>query len=241
MPRRFSVAAVSVFVVVLAACGGSGSKTSANSAKPAPPSSAARNAAFVITALPVDLSADPWAWPPNAASWPARTFPPIHVFGRAYQGKVEETLMFDMVKVGTPVLSPITGTVVDVRMQPESCDAEVYIGDENAQQVLSLDHVTPTVTRGARVTSGQVVATVPKWECKDDFGRFELMVVKEVDGQMKSMCPLQFLAPSIRPQTDANIKDVMVRWNAVVGGAASAYTDADLAKGPCEVDSVVAH
>ena len=149
--------------------------------------------------------------------------------------------MFDMVKVGTPVLSPITGTVVDVRMQPESCDAEVYIGDENAQQVLSLDHVTPTVTRGARVTSGQVVATVPKWECKDDFGRFELMVVKEADGQMKSMCPLQFLAPDIRPQTDANIKDVMVRWNAVVGGAASAYTDADLAKGPCEVDSVAAH
>jgi biotin carboxyl carrier protein len=234
------IASVAFLAMMLAACTGSSSKNAADTNAKASTTTAERNNAFVITALPIDLSANPWAWPPNANDWPARVFPPVHVFGRAYQGKVEETLMFDMVKVGTPVLSPIAGTVVDVRAQPESCDAEVYIGDERAQQVISLDHVTPTVTRGANVTSGQVVGTVPKWQCTNNFGGVELMVVKDVGGQTQSMCPLQYLATNLRPQVDAQINDVMVRWNQLAGGAASAYSAADLARGPCEVDSVAA-
>jgi hypothetical protein len=188
----------------------------------------------VIDALPLDLSGDPWAWPADAGSWPASQFNPIHIFGREYQGKVESTLMFDMVKVGQPVLAPITGRVVDVRQQPESCDVELYIGSEATQQVVSLDHITTTLTRGATVTAGQQVGTVPKWSCKEPFGRFELMVVKELDGKVQALCPMDLMSDAARAQAAVSFKKVMEDWNRFVDGkSTSTYSAAEIGGAFC--------
>jgi len=192
---------------------------------------------FAIESLPLDLTGDPWNWPSDANGWPARDYPPVHIFGRDYQGHVEATLMFDHLKVDTPVLSPITGKVIDVREQPESCDVELYIRSAEDEQIVSLDHISTTAKRGDMVAAGDVVGSVPPWECKESFGRFELMYGEEKDGAFTAYCPMNFLAESIRDASIAAIKDVMVRWNELAGSASSAYSDEDLARGVCETDT----
>ena len=236
-----------VLAMLLAACG-SGDKASeqnlnnqgTQTTNPESDSSAAtdnNSTDFAIESLPLDLAVDPWNWPANANGWPARDFPPVHIFGREYQGHVEATLMFDLLKVDSPVLAPITGKVMDVRAQPESCDVELYIGSDTYGQTVSLDHISTTLKRGDMVRAGEVVGSVPPWQCKEGFGRFELMYVQDKDGTIKAYCPMNFLANSIRDATIAAIKDVMVRWNKIAGSATSAYSDEDLAHGICQTDT----
>jgi len=238
-------------VLLLGVCissGCSGSKTSHDSG-----SSVATNpveltttevsppgATFELQQLPVDLTAEIWNWPSDASSWPAREFPPIHIFGRTYQGHVEPTLMFDMLKVGTNIVSPIHGVVVDVREQPESCDVELYIGSNEFQRVISLDHVTTTLHKGVEVSAGDVIATVPPWECKQDFGRFELMVMGEGENSTQAICPMLLLAPSVAEESFRQIQLVMEKWNVTAGSATSAYTAQDLKTGVCESETASA-
>jgi len=145
-------------VLCIAACGGdSGGVPAADSSRTdtvteQPSMTSELSAEFAIESLPLDLAADVWQWPVDEGTWPARDRPPVHIFGKDYQGKVEATLMFDMLRVGTTVLSPISGRVVDVRQQPDSCDVELYIGDESAPPI-SLDHIVTTLQRGDVVTA----------------------------------------------------------------------------------------
>lgn len=188
---------------------------------------------FTIDSMPIDLTAAVWAWPSDVTQWPASQFPPIHIFGKDYQGKVESTLTFDMVKVGAEVLSPITGRVVDVRRQPETCDVELYIGSDVMQQVVSLDHVVTPLAKGDSVVAGQVVATVPAWQCNEPFGRFELMLVREIDGKVQALCPADFWSGDLASKAKAQIAQVMENWNAYASASQSVYSSDELAKGVC--------
>lgn len=197
--------------------------------------------AFSIASMPIELTRDVWAWPADTTSWPASQFPPIHVFGKDYQGKVESTLTFDMAKVGSTVLAPITGRVIDVRPQPESCDVELYLSSDAAQQVLSLDHVVATVRKGDMVTAGQAVATVPAWQCKEPFGRFELMMVRETAGTVQAFCPADFWSADLAPKAAAQIRAVMEKWNTHAAGSKSVYTSSELANGVCSTPTAPAN
>jgi len=246
-PATSKCTLVVLAAVVLAACGSGGTPHDQNSSDQGTQTTAAASdtsaaadtsaAEFAIESLPLDLTGDPWNWPSDASGWPARDYPPVHIFGHDYQGHVEATLMFDHLKVDTPVLSPITGKVIDVREQPESCDVELYIRSEAHDQIVSLDHISTNAKRGDMVAAGDVVGSVPPWECKEAFGRFELMYGQEKDGAFTAYCPMNFLAESIRDASIAAIKNVMVRWNEVAGSAGSAYSDEDLARGVCETDT----
>ena len=242
---RGHAVALLVSALVLASCGGDGgaggnSSTRSNGSTKSNGGTTAAEA-FRIDSLPIDLSADVWAWPANVDQWPASQFPPIHLFGKDYMGKVESTLTFDMVKVGATVLSPITGRVVDVRPQPETCDVELYIGSETAQQVLSLDHVVATVNKGDDVVAGQAVATVPAWQCKESFGRFELMMVRDVGGVVQAFCPIDYLSDAMASRAKADITKVMTTWNSHAAGAKSAYSDQELANGVCATPTAPAN
>jgi hypothetical protein len=224
-------------VLCIAACGGdSGGVPAADSSRTEaeqPSITTAVSAEFAIESLPLDLAADVWQWPIDDGTWPAREFPPVHIFGKAYQGQVEATLMFDMLKVGTTVLSPISGRVVDVRAQPDSCDVELYIGDESAPPI-SLDHIVTTLQRGDVVTAGQPVGTVPKWQCKESFGGFELMVIGESGGQMLALCPENFFSTTLVEVWKPALATVMNDWNThAVGRGYVTYSPEEITNGVC--------
>jgi len=190
-------------------------------------------AEFAIESLPLDLAADVWQWPADEGSWPARDRPPVHIFGKDYQGKVEATLMFEMLKVGTTVLSPISGQVVDVRQQPDSCDVELYIGDGSAPPV-SLDHIVTTLQRGDVVTAGQPVGTVPKWQCTESFGGFELMVIGESGGEMLAFCPADFFSTALMEAWKPALAKVMSDWNVHADDRGYVtYSSAEITNGVC--------
>ena len=194
---------------------------------------------FSIESLPINLSAEPWAWPTDTSNFYARTYPVVNIFGRSYQGKAESTLMFNYVKIGTPVLAPITGIVLDVRDQPESCDVELYIRASSGE-IVSLDHISTTLKpdKSKIIKAGEPIGSVTKWECKESFGRFELMYGAEKDKVYTAICPINVLAPKIKSASVAAIRDLMVRWNKHVGaGGASAYSAADLERGVCETET----
>ena len=225
----------------IAACGGdsgggpaaAGGSTDADAPAEQSSMTTEPSAEFAIESLPLDLAADVWQWPVDEGSWPARDRPPVHIFGKDYQGKVEATLMFDMLKVGTTVLSPISGQVVDVRQQPDSCDAELYIGDGSAPPI-SLDHIVTTLQRGDIVTAGQPVGTVPKWQCTESFGGFELMVIGESGGEMLAYCPADFFSTALMEAWKPALAKVMNDWNTHAAGRGYAtYSSEEIANGVC--------
>ncbi|NCZ56264.1 MAG: hypothetical protein EBY86_06440, partial [Acidimicrobiia bacterium] len=194
---------------------------------------------FSIESLPIKLSANPWDWPTDTNNFYARTYPVVNIFGRSYQGKPEATLMFNYVKIGTPVLAPITGIVLEVRNQPESCDVELYMRASSGE-IISLDHISTTLKadKNRVIKAGEAIGSVTKWECKEPFGRFELMYGAEKDKVYTALCPMNFLAPTIKSASIAAIRDLMVRWNKHVGpGGASAYSNTDLERGVCETET----
>ena len=141
--------------------------------------------------------------------------------------------MFDMLKVGTTVLSPISGRVVDVRQQPDSCDVELYIGDESAPPI-SLDHIVTTLQRGDVVTAGQPVGTVPQWQCTESFGGFELMVIGESGGQMLALCPANFFSTALMEVWKPALATVMTDWNThAVGRGYVTYSPEEITNGVC--------
>lgn len=227
-------------MLCVAACGGgnSGGVPDADSSRTdavaeQPSNSTELSAEFMIESLPLDLAADIWQWPVDEGTWPARDRPPVHIFGKDYQGKVEATLMFDMLKVGTTVLSPISGQVVDVRQQPDSCDVELYIGDGSAPPI-SLDHIVTTLKRGDAVTAGQPVGTVPQWQCKESFGGFELMVIGESGGQMLALCPANFFSTALMELWKPALATVMNDWNShAVGRGYVTYSPEEITNGVC--------
>ena len=233
-------AAIFSAMLCVAACGGgdSGGVPDADSSRTdavaeQPSNSTELSAEFMIESLPLDLAADIWQWPVDEGTWPARERPPVHIFGKDYQGKVEATLMFDMLKVGTTVLSPISGRVVDVRQQPDSCDAELYIGDESAPPI-SLDHIVTTLQRGDVVTAGQPVGTVPQWQCTESFGGFELMVIGESDGQMLALCPANFFSTALMEVWKPALSTVMNDWNTHAAGRGYVtYSSEEITNGVC--------
>lgn len=227
-------------MLCVAACGGgdSGGVSDADSSRTdavaeQPSNSTKLSAEFMIESLPLDFAADIWQWPVDEGTWPARERPPVHIFGKDYQGKVEATLMFDMLKVGTTVLSPISGRVVDVRQQPDSCDVELYIGDESAPPI-SLDHIVTTLQRGDVVTAGQPVGTVPQWQCTESFGGFELMVIGESGGQMLALCPANFFSTALMEVWKPALGTVMNDWNThAVGRGYVTYSSEEITNGVC--------
>jgi len=233
-------AAIFSAMLCVAACGGgdSGGVPNADSSRTdavaeQPSNSTELSAEFMIESLPLDLAADIWQWPADEGTWPARDRPPVHIFGKDYQGKVEATLMFDMLKVGTTVLSPISGRVVDVRQQPDSCDVELYIGDDSAPPI-SLDHVLTTLQRGDVVTAGQAVGTVPKWQCNESFGGFELMVIGESAGEMLALCPADSFSPELMAAWGPALAKVMNDWNTHAAGRSYVtYTPDEITNGVC--------
>jgi len=188
---------------------------------------------IVFENLSIDLESNPWKWPSDTNSWPAGDHPPIKIFGETYRGKVESTLTFDMLKIGQPVISPVDGVVIDNRSQPETCDTELYIMDSKSQQVFSLDHVTSTLKKNARVKVGQIVATVPARQCKEDFGFYELMLVKEVNGKVEAYCPLDFINPTSKPNIFLSISKVTKEWNKVATTEKSKYTSKQMSGNLC--------
>lgn len=200
------------------------------SAKKKPP-----KAKLQVSVLPVDVGPDSWAWvSPN--DWPAHSYPPIHIFGHTYiDGKTEVALTISMLKIGTPVVASYGGVVTRIANQPESCDAEVYIDLPTGGTIHgSYDHITPSVKVGQKVVAGQVIGSVPAWQCTNSFGGMELMFVEETKAGVRALCPLAIVDPKKKAVIAGQIRKVMEDWNAYAAGARSVYTPDDLTRGVCE-------
>jgi hypothetical protein len=191
------------------------------------------SAEFAIESLPLDLAADVWQWSVDEGSFPGGARPPVHIFGKDYEGKVEVTLMFEMLKVDTTVFSPISGQVVDVREQPESCDVELYIGDGSAPPI-SLDHIVTTLQRGDVVTAGQPVGTVPQWNCTESYGGFEFMVIGESSGEMLAFCPADYFSNALMEVWKPALVKVMNDWNTLASDRGYVtYSSEEIVNGVC--------
>ena len=224
---------LTVTLFLVSACGDDGSPKSENTQGDVRETKETVQTNIVFENLSIDLESNPWKWPSDTNSWPARDYPPIHIFGENYQGKVESTLTFDMLKIGQSVISPVDGVVIDNRPQPEDCDTELYIMDSKSQQIFSLDHVITNLNKNDEVKVGQIIATVPAWQCKEDFGRYELMLVKETNGLMEAYCPLDFINPTSKPNILLSISKVTAEWNKVATTDRSKYTSEQMSGNLC--------
>lgn len=231
MPRR-CLALIAALAVLCAAFVSIGTA----SAKKKPP----KKPKFQVSALPIDVSKDPWAWVP-ITDWPAHSYPPIHVFGHTYiDGKTEAALTIMMLKIGTPVIASYSGVVTRIQQQPETCDTEVYIDLPSGSTLHgSYDHITPSVAVGQKVTAGQVIGSVPAWQCNQPFGGMELMVIESSSSEARARCPLSIVAPPQKAPIAGQVRGVMMKWNAYVGDFTSsagspAYSADDLARGICQ-------
>ena len=183
--------------------------------------------------LPFDLSADIWAWPSDPQAWPARDTGPIRIFGREHMGKPEPAMTFEMLKIGTPVRAAYSGKVLEVRANEEgSCDYELYISSTKPNEVVkgSYDHIIPTVKRGAVVKAGDIIGTVPAWECDAPYGAMELMLIEFTDQGVQALCPMKALMPKQASKIRTQVVNLMKRWNADPVNYLSKYTDADIAR-----------
>jgi len=223
-----------------AACGGGGGGAP-TSPSGAPPTTT--TGTMAISHFAIDLASSPFVSNIDLNAWPAHTFPPIHVFGNTYQGKVEPTLMFDMLKIGTPVYAPFDGTIRQVIDQPESCDTEMYFIDNNrdSQNSLSYDHVTPLDkfrAKGAAFKAGEQIGTIPAWQCTQKHGGIEMMLVSQATGTstVRARCPLALLDPARKATLLAGIASVMDWWNAL--SPRSPYSASERANGLCPVEYV---
>ena len=197
---------------------------------------------MAISYLAVDLASSPFISNISLNTWPATTYPAIHVFGRTYQGLVEPTLNFDLLKIGTPVFAPFDGTILQVVDQPASCDTEMYFNDGNGDQFnrLSYDHVKPLskfTTKGASFTAGEQIATIGAWECTQNFGRVEMMVVTSTTAggtPTSSRCPVALFDASRKSTLVGLITTVMDWWNSL--SPLTPYTAQDKSTGICTTD-----
>ena len=224
---------LTVTLFLVSACGDDGSPKSENTQGDVRETKETVQTNIVFENLSIDLESNPWKWPSDTNSWPARDYPPIHIFGENYQGKVESTLTFDMLKIGQSVISPVDGVVIDNRPQPEDCDTELYIMDSKSQQIFSLDHVITNLNKNDEVKVGQIIATVPASRCKEDFGRFGLMLVKETNGLMEAYCPLDSINPTSKPNILLSISKVTAEWNKVATTDRSKYTSEQMSGNLC--------
>ena len=198
------------------------------------PTTKGKPATYPFQNVGIDLMGDPWQW---SSAKDLGAFQPIKIFGRIYNETFkEQALTFMMLKPGTKVYSPVSGKILDIHLQPESCDSEIYIVfDESNWLTLSFDHVSAVkdLRKGSNVKAGDLIATVPKWDCKSEWGGVEFMYVQpEVN---TALCPLQYIAPSASATFKGQMIEIMKKWNNEVGDIPSAYTSADLERGPCEV------
>ena len=188
--------------------------------------------------LPFDLSADIWEWPDDPQAWPARDTGPIRVFGREHMGKPEPAMTFEMLKIGTPVRAAYSGQVLEIRdNEAGSCDKELYISSTNPKAVVkaSYDHIIPTVKPKAKVKAGDIIGTVPPWECDAPYGAMELMLIEFTPQGVQALCPMKALMPKQAPKIRAQVVALMKRWNAAPANYPSKYTEADIARGDiCE-------
>lgn len=188
---------------------------------------------FPFQNLTLDFASDPWLWSSAKDLGP---FQPIKIFGRDYNGFTEPALTFMMLKIGTPVISPVNGKVLEVRDQ--GTDVELYVMfDEATNSIFSLDHVKTTLKRGDVVKVGDVVATVPAWDGKEAWGGYEFMFVRPEKNL--AYCPVNLLDPKVSAGAKADIRAVMEKWMTVAGSAAgNPYRPEDLDRGACEVAEV---
>jgi len=143
-----------------------------------------------------------------------------------------------MLKIGTPVISPVNGRVLEVRDQPESKDVELYIMfDEATNSIFSVDHVKTTMKRGDVVKVGDVIATVPSWEGEEIWGGYEFMFVRPEKNL--AYCPINLLDPKAVAAAKADIRAVMEKWASMAGSAAgNPYRPEDFDRGACELAEV---
>lgn len=195
-----------------------------------------------LTQMPYDVTSLPTTWSSlNLDNWPANRFEPVHIFGKDYDGngKFEVTLMFDFLPVGGEVRAPFDGQVLEVRDQAESCDSELYLlpaNEDPNHPSVSLDHVIPLDTMrtpGAKFKAGDVIATLGKWECKEDFARFELMILAQTEQGLMAECSLRLLAQPQASTVDAQLKEMMQAWNAL--NPRTPYPTEVLENGICNV------
>ncbi|NBU64263.1 MAG: hypothetical protein EBS29_07175 [Chloroflexia bacterium] len=228
---------VTIVACILVACGQQGASNRVQTTPETAQSNSQSNAdsqsnansqsqPLQIMQLPYDITQMSATWAQrNLDNWPFSRFHPLHLFGEDYDhnGKREATLMFDFLPVGGKVVAPFDGQIREVRDQPEDCDTEMYLLPTQAHQdpmhpSVSLDHVIPAEgfrTPGATFKAGDVIATLGRWQCKEDFARFELMVLAQTDQGPKAECPMRLLDEKIAPTVMAQLKEMMQAWNAL--------------------------
>jgi hypothetical protein len=120
--------------------------------------------------------------------------------------------------LGTNVLSLVDGEVVDVK-QLYSTDYTVMVAkSKTSPWIYETEHIlAPTVKVGDKVTAGQILGKVSDYESKSTPG-FGLVEIGILHGGMvpEHVCPFQYMDPSIKDTTNANISSLYSAWEAYI-------------------------
>jgi biotin carboxyl carrier protein len=187
----------------------------------------------VLTRLPVTLAA--WSGSEGAAGsvlftadskledQNARDPGVIYPSGRPFSDHpAEPSLTFRYLDPQATVVSPLDGTVIFVRAQPETCDSEVFIAPKGAGSgtgtwQVGLDHVRDVlVKQGQTVRAGTPLGKPgpDKNGCQGPY-RVELQINKP--SSPVAVCPLSLFPAAAASAAKSALARLMTDWNAFAG------------------------
>ncbi len=189
-----------------------------------------------ITQLPVDL-AIAFDLNPNVDN-KIKYEGPIVPFGsipEGHGGIVEASLLLQMLKRDVDVVSGVSGKVVGVKEQSDTCDSEILIAPTGSDSgpatwAVGYDHViNVTVKFGDIVKPGDVLGQPGSMMLGcDGPGRVELQINNEQAGL--AYCPMTMLGEK-QQAAESALRDVMSQWNTLTVEAV--YDDNEIGLGGC--------
>lgn len=159
---------------------------------------------------------------PNAVrEFASRGMKGFYNFGEKLGGKEDTRLNpnfeFSSLKKDAPVVSAITGRVVNIKEQPDSKDFEVFLQPvENSIWTVGYDHISDVaVTVGQTVTPGTALG-VSTVQGNGQY-RFEFQINKDENGQTTHVCPTTLLDSSVKDSIIAGLADMQNTWESTTG------------------------
>lgn len=116
--------------------------------------------------------------------------------------------------LGTKVRSLVDGIVIDIPKLYSGDYSVMVAPDMQSRWRYETEHViNPTVKIGDRVSAGQVVAEVSDYDSRNTpgFGLVEIGILKG-GNPPQHLCPFQYLDPSIKDDTQRNIRALNQAW-----------------------------
>jgi len=120
---------------------------------------------------------------------------------------------------GSKIFAVSDGVVSDVSTLYSSDFSVLVTPDDAPEWTLNYEHIlNPTVKKGDRVKTGQIIAEVSTNQMNGNgFGKWALMIFKPLDNGIQSICPYTLFDESVKAEMQGKLTRLVKDWEAYMG------------------------